>query len=113
VGGAIVIGLLARQRRGAEGGAWASDVFSAAKLVPLALFVIGGLFMVEWSRLGAPPAPRLDSVDGTPETHRIVAGAVAGLFACTGFEFVSVPAGETRNPARAVPIALLAASAAR
>jgi amino acid transporter len=32
---------------------------------------------------------------------------MAGLFACTGFEYVSVPAGETKNPARAVPLALL------
>ena len=32
---------------------------------------------------------------------------MAGLFACTGFEFVPVPAGETANPSRAIPIALL------
>ena len=36
-------------------------------------------------------------------------GGLAGLFACTGFEYVPVPAGETENPRRNVPLALLGA----
>src|SRR5207244_372365 len=82
-------------------GAWTSDALSIAKLLPLLALVGVGLFFVEPARFAAAPAP-------SPGEHAgLLPAAMAGLFACTGFEFIGVPAGETRDPARAVPLALL------
>ena len=105
VGGGVMAALAAANLVGLKPGAWTSNFFSAAKLLPLFAFVVVGLVVVGGDRLtaslAAAPAPR-------PGEHvGLVGAAMAGLFACTGFEFVSVPAGETKNPSRAVPLALL------
>ncbi len=86
---------------GVKPGAMVSNVFSVAKLVPLLFFVGLGLFFVDWSRMSAP------SPAGAGTLKALQLGGLAGLFACTGFEYVPVPAGETKNPQRAVPLALL------
>lgn len=70
------------------------------KLLPLLLIVLlglGSLFPV-----AAPTLPRFDAVEGI---------ALAALYAFVGFEAATVPAGETRDPKRAIPVALLAAVA--
>ena len=69
------------------------------KLLPLLLLVLLGLgTMVPV----AAPLPRFDAVEGI---------ALAALYAFVGFEAATVPAGETRDPRRAIPIALLASVA--
>jgi amino acid transporter len=88
---------------GIKPGAHASNFFSVVKLVPLLLFVAVGLFACDWSHLSAPPP------SGASPWRALQTASVAGLFACTGFEYVPVPAGETRDPQRAVPLALLGA----
>ncbi|MGZ3405509.1 MAG: APC family permease, partial [Polyangia bacterium] len=40
------------------------------------------------------------------ETPGLFAAAFAGLFACTGFEYVPVPAGETVDPRRSIGLAM-------
>jgi amino acid transporter len=50
----------------------------------------------------AAPLPQ-----GESAINALRLGGLAGLFACTGFEYVPVPAGETRDPRRSVPLALL------
>ena len=98
---AIIALLAALNWRGVKPGAIASDLFSGAKLVPLLLFIGAGLFFVDWSRIGAsPPA-------GQSQWGALKLGGLAALFACTGFEYVPVPAGETDNPRRNVPLALM------
>ena len=86
---------------GIKPGAIASNFFSVVKLVPLLLFAILGLFFCDFAKLGTPPP----SGEGTLRSLQLA--SVAGLFACTGFEYVPVPAGETKNPQRNVPLALL------
>ena len=98
---AVIAGLAVLNLRGARPGADASNLFSALKLAPLLLFALVGPFFVDWHRLSAPPP------GGAPTLEALRLGGLAGLFACTGFEYVPVPAGETRNPQRAVPLALL------
>ncbi|HUJ27819.1 MAG TPA: APC family permease [Myxococcales bacterium] len=90
--------------RGIKPGALASDLFSGAKLVPILAFVGIGLFFVNWGRLDVPPPV-------TPKFEAIKVGGFAALFACTGFEYVPVTAGETDNPKRNVPLALFFALA--
>jgi len=100
---AVVAALALLNWRGVKPGAVASDVFSGAKLLPLLGFVAVGLFFVEPHRLAVPPP------NGESTWTALRLGGLAGLFACTGFEYVPVPAGETDNPRRNVPLALLGA----
>jgi amino acid transporter len=86
---------------GVKPSARAGDAISAIKLLGLCAFVAFGLAHVDGARLHAAPAPLAD------ETPGLAAAAYAGMFACTGFEYVPVPAGETVNPRRAVAIALV------
>lgn len=65
------------------------------KLVPLLL--IAGLALV-LVPIKAPVLPELSAVESV---------ALAALYAFVGFEAATVPAGETRNPKRAIPKALL------
>ncbi|HEX8950570.1 MAG TPA: APC family permease, partial [Polyangia bacterium] len=65
------------------------DAISIVKVVGLLAFVGVGLFFVRGANLHAAPAP------AAGETPGLFAAAFAGLFACTGFEYVPVPAGET------------------
>ena len=65
------------------------------KLAPL--IVIGALGLV----LASVPTPRL------PEFSAVEGVALAALYAFVGFEAATIPAGETRNPERNIPRALL------
>jgi amino acid transporter len=100
---AVVVALALLNWRGVKPGAVASDVFSGAKLLPLLGFVAVGLFFIEPQRLAVPPP------HGESTWTALRLGGLAGLFACSGFEYVPVPAGETDNPRRNVPLALLGA----
>lgn len=65
------------------------------KLAPLLLLCVIGLLM-------APlPVPRL------PEFSAVEGVALAAVYAFVGFEAATIPAGETRDPKRAIPRALL------
>src|SRR5438132_9545236 len=97
---AVIAGLATLNYRGIKPGALVSDFFSGAKLIPILLFVAVGLFFVDWHRLALPPPP------GETKLEALKLGGLAALFACTGFEYVPVPAGETDNPRRNVPLAL-------
>jgi len=79
-----------------------SDIISAVKLLSLLSFVGIGLFFISVTNLTAAPQP----IAG--ENTGLVAAAFAGLFACTGFEYIPVPAGEAKNPRRTVPQAMVA-----
>lgn len=98
---AVICGLAALNYRGIKPGALVSDFFSGAKLIPIGLFVGVGLFFVDWHRLSIPPPT------GVSTLSALKLGGFAALFACTGFEYVPVPAGETDNPRRNVPLALI------
>ena len=76
------------------------DAISVIKVLGLIAFVGVGLFFVRKANLHAAPAP------APGETPGLFAAAFAGLFACTGFEYVPVPAGETVDPKRAIGLAM-------
>lgn len=77
-----------------------SNVFTIAKLLPLLLFIAVGLFFLTPANfaLGTPPA-----IGSFSTTVLLI------VYAFTGFENASVPAGEIENPRRSLPIAILAA----
>jgi APA family basic amino acid/polyamine antiporter len=76
------------------------DGISVVKVLGLVAFVAIGLFFVRGANLHAAPAP------AQGESPGLFAAAFAGLFACTGFEYVPVPAGETVNPKRSIGLAM-------
>lgn len=88
--------------RGVRAAAIIANVFTIGKLVPLVLFVAVGLFFVEPSNF-APQSP--------PTPNGFSAAMLLLVFAFTGFETATVPAGEVRDPRRTLPFAILGAMA--
>jgi len=85
--------------RGVRLGAWTTDFFTVAKLIPIALIALAGAHALPAWRPEAPP-----------EGWRpLGAACFLAYFAYQGFETVPVPAGEARDPKRDVPFAVLAA----
>jgi amino acid transporter len=84
--------------RGVKSGARTAVVLAWGKVVPLVLFVLVGIFFVDWNRVFPVP---------TPERANFMKAALLVLFAYGGFENTSAPAGEFRNPQRDVPFALI------
>ena len=94
----IIVGLTIPNIFGAQFGAKLSSVFTAAKLIPIILFIAVGIFYIDTSKF-TPFAPNGYSQFGE--------STVTLLYAYVGFEVLAVPAGEMKNPTRAIPIALL------
>src|SRR4029077_8896282 len=86
--------------RGVRTGAGAVTIVTVAKLIPLFLFVVAGVFFIEPSAFewpGWPPAKTLgDSV-------------LLLLFAFFGIEVALIPSGEVKSPAVTVPRAIYTA----
>lgn len=98
---AAIAGFSALNWRGVRLGAWATDLFTVAKLVPLLLIAAAGL-----------PALSTWRPETTPEGWRPLGEACfLAYFAFQGFETVPVPAGEAKDPVRDAPFAVLAALA--
>jgi APA family basic amino acid/polyamine antiporter len=82
---------------GARSGANVVKFFTVAKLIPISIFIVVGLFFLQ-PVLFEPFAP---------EGMMPLADAVLLLmYAYAGFETLVVPAGEMNNPKRSVPLAL-------
>jgi amino acid transporter len=77
-----------------------SNLFTIGKLIPLLLFVGVGLFFIDTQSYSFAVAPSIDDFSTT---------VLLLVFAFTGFEVALIPAGETRDPRRHTPFALLAA----
>jgi amino acid transporter len=88
--------------RGVRAGAQVSNFFTAAKLAPLAIFVVAGFWFVGGKiSVGASPAGMSDWM----------AAVLALIFAYGGFEAALMPMGEVKNPRRDTPFALFVALA--
>lgn len=87
---------------GVRDAALTSNFFSIAKLLPLLLFIGVGLFFLTPANFSLGAAPPLGSFSGT---------VLLLVYAFTGFENASVPAGEIENPRRNLPIAIVVAMA--
>jgi APA family basic amino acid/polyamine antiporter len=84
--------------RGIRLSSFVVNVLTAGKLLPLTIFILAGLFYVDWARL----------VPGTgPSLGELSASGLLLIFAFGGYEVVPVPGGEARDPQRTVPFALI------
>ena len=85
--------------RGIRLSAFAINLFTVAKLVPLALFIGIGVWFIDFSRL-APSA--------TVSLPQASAAALLLIFAFGGYDIIGVPAGEATDPRRHLPFAFVA-----
>jgi APA family basic amino acid/polyamine antiporter len=92
-------GLTLLNYRGVQAGARVSNVFTVAKLLPLALLIVAGLFFAD----KITPAPLAHE----PGASHWLNALVVLLFAYGGFETSMIPLAEAKNPGRDVPFALL------
>ena len=95
----VIVTMGALNYRGVKLGAWTADFFTAAKLIPLLVFVVVGL----------PKVAAANFATFAPHGIRPMGAACfLAYFAFQGFEGVPVPSGEARDAKRHTPIALLA-----
>lgn len=95
---AILVVLAAVNVRGIRQSSFVVNLLTIGKLVPLGLFVVTGLWFVEWERLRPGPLP---------SGANLASSALLLIYAFGGYEIIPVPGGEARNPRRDVPFALI------
>ena len=94
----VTIGLTWANVRGVKDGVRTMSVLTILKVVPLILMVLLGLQYVTGETLIPGGNFHIDDIGGT---------TLLLIYAYVGFETIGVTAGETRNPKRTVPIALV------
>jgi basic amino acid/polyamine antiporter, APA family len=77
-----------------------SNVFTIGKLVPIIIFIAAGLFFLNSQAYEFGPAPT---------TSKFSQSVLLLVYAFTGFEMATIPAGEVRDPQKSLPRALLIA----
>ena len=77
-----------------------SNLFTVGKLVPIIIFIAAGLFFLN---------PSSYEFSRTPTTSDFSQSVLLLVYAFTGFEMATIPAGEVRDPQRNLPRALLIA----
>jgi basic amino acid/polyamine antiporter, APA family len=77
-----------------------SNAFTVGKLVPIILFIAAGLFFLN---------PQAYELGPNPSTAAFSQSVLLLVYAFTGFEMATIPAGEVRDPQKNLPRALLIA----
>jgi APA family basic amino acid/polyamine antiporter len=77
-----------------------SNAFTIGKLVPIIIFIAAGLFFLN---------PQAYELGPTPTTGDFSQSVLLLVYAFTGFEMATIPAGEVRDPKKSLPRALLIA----
>jgi APA family basic amino acid/polyamine antiporter len=95
----VIGGLTWANLRGIRQTSWLVNAFTIGKILPLAIFVLVGVWFADFSRALPTDPPTLASF-GT--------AALLLIFAYGGYEVTGVPAGEALNPRRDVPFAFVA-----
>lgn len=96
---ALYAGLVAVNLRGIRQSVWTMNLLTLSKLLPLAAFVAIGIFFVDSARFARSTSLTASSLKE---------GALVLFFAFGGFEYVTVPSEEVRDPKRTLPLALVA-----
>lgn len=84
--------------RGVKQSSWVVNALTIGKLVPLAVFILAGLWFIEPARWAEMPAVSIGDFG---------AAALLLIFAYGGYEVTGVLAGEAANPRRDVPFAFV------
>ena len=86
--------------RGIRQAAIVSNAFTIGKLIPIILFIAAGLFFLN---------PQAYEFGPSPTTGAFSQSVLLLVYAFTGFEMATIPAGEVRDPKKSLPRALLIA----
>ncbi|MCA1577584.1 MAG: APC family permease [Acidobacteria bacterium] len=97
---AVVAVLAAINLLGIRQAAIVSNVFTIGKLVPIIIFIGAGLFFLN---------PQAFTPGASPDTGAFSQSVLLLVYAFTGFEMATIPAGEVRDPKRNLPRALIIA----
>jgi basic amino acid/polyamine antiporter, APA family len=97
--GVLTLSFGAVNIRGVRQGSLLVNVMTVGKLVPLAVFILVGVAQIEPSRLTTLPPITL---------QQSLAAGLLLIFIYGGYEVVPVPAGESVDPRRDVPFAMVA-----
>lgn len=96
----VVAGITLVNLLGIRETAIVTNVFAVGKIVPLLIFAGVGVFFIE---------PANFNFDIAPDMAVFPAAVLLLLYAYMGFEAAVIPAGETKDPKKNVPFALLTA----
>src|SRR5258708_3905184 len=102
IGAGIFVLPAAVNVRGVKPGVRLVEAMTVAKLLPLVVLVVCGIWFVHPEYLRWPGMPAVSAIGQT---------AIVLIFAFVGLEIALVPSGEVRDPARTVPRALFSALA--
>jgi amino acid transporter len=94
----ITLAITAINVRGIRQSSLVVNTLTAAKLIPLAIFIAAGLFAIDASRL---------AIDQPLTLGAAASSGLVLIFGFGGYEVVPVVAGEPKDPRRAVPFALV------
>jgi amino acid transporter len=83
---------------GVRQSAWALNILTLSKLVPLGVFIAVGIFFIDFGQMGS-----LEPVTWEEAST----AALLLIFTFGGYEVVPVPAGEASDPRRHIPFALV------
>ena len=83
---------------GIKQGSRTVNALTIAKLVPLGLFIVIGVFFISPARFTALPSVSFEQAS---------TAALLTIFVFGGYEVLTVPAGESKDPRRHVPFALV------
>ena len=98
--GAIVVLLAGVNLIGVKQSALMTNLFTAGKLIPLFIFVLVGMFFIQ---------PANFNFDVVPQYDTFSKAVLILIYAFVGFEVSVVLGGETKDPQRTMPFALLVA----
>lgn len=84
--------------RGVTRGAWIGNLLTIAKMLPLGLIALAGLWFAGWNDIPATDPRGPDGLSGALQI---------AIFACVGFHVAAVVAGEMRDPRRDLPVSIL------
>lgn len=76
-----------------------TNILSVAKILPLLIFVIAGMFFINMDFI--------DTTDPIPNLNDFTSSVLILIFAFTGFEAVLVNTGEIKEPRKNIPFALI------
>jgi len=98
----IVVSLAVINLLGIRQAALFTNIFTVGKLLPLIVFIGIGLFFIN---------PHAFALIGHPSSGSFSQAVLLLVYAFTGFEMATIPAGEIRQPKKDLPRALLIATA--
>ena len=96
----IITGMTVVNVIGVRESAIMTNIFTVGKILPLLVFIAVGLFFIQ---------PANFTFAAVPESGKFSEAILLLIYAYVGFEAAVIPAGETKDPRKALPFALLTA----